>query len=733
MPSEPPRDSSPSPHPSAAPRDVDDVVRDPARLAALRATGLLDTEPEPAFDRLTRMAVRLLKVPATFLSLVDEDRDFYKASTGFGEPLASAREMAGRTFCHFSIAGTGGPLVIPDTLADEVYRRVPTVHSLGVAAYVGVPLVIDGQAIGSFCAIDTEPRLWTDAEVEVLTELAASAQREIELRRALARARAAAQTAERTQREREEFLNATTDGVYTIDPAGMIRFVNHAAAEQLGYAPEEMVGRNAHTLFHYAHPDGTPFPRDACPIARAAQEGRAVRMQGEVLWRRDGSSFPVDYSSSPVRRGGETIGAVVRFTDITEQKRAEDGLRLLARSGRALSSSLELEDTLQAVAGIAVPELAEIVMLDLIEDGAVRRVGAAHADERVSKLFDQARRFPPRLGDGGPQARVMETGETLMIEEIPDAWIDTLNRGAEHAALVRRLAPRSLVVVPMRSRGEILGTISLVRTALRPPFDQADRELAEELGLRAALAVENARLYHAARGATRARDDMLGVVSHDLRNPIHTVFMSAAFLLELLPEDEMKTVRTQVGIIRRAAERANRLIQDLLDITHIESGRLSLDKTRLHAAAIVYEAVEQGQMLAAQSGVELVRGELDRSAAIIADRDRMVQALGNLVGNALKFTPAGGRVTVSVKKEGDEVLISVADTGPGIAPEQVPHLFDRYWQANRADRRGVGLGLSIVKGIAEAHGGDVRVRTALGEGTTFTLVLPAADSGASGD
>jgi signal transduction histidine kinase len=277
----------------------------------------------------------------------------------------------------------------------------------------------------------------------------------------------------------------------------------------------------------------------------------------------------------------------------------------------------------------------------------------------------------------------------------------------------------------MRSRDEVLGTLSFVRTALRPPFDEADRELAEELGLRAALAVENARLYDAARGATRARDDMLGVVSHDLRNPIHTVFMSAAFLLELLPE-EMRMERTQVGIIRRAAERANRLIQDLLDISHIESGRLSLHKTRFPAAAIAHEALEQGQMAAVQGGVALARGSMDTEAAVCVDRDRVVQALGNLLGNALKFTPAGGRVAVSVDADADSVCISVADNGPGIAPEQVPHLFDRYWQANRADRRGVGLGLSIVKGIAEAHGGDVKVRTVPGEGTTFTLVLPAA-------
>lgn len=709
---------------------LDAAVRAPARLAVLRGIGLLDTPPEPAFDRLTRLAVRLLGVPATFLSLVDEDRDFYKAATGFGEPLASAREMAGRTFCHFSIAGATPehPLVIPDTRADPVYGRVPTVDSLGVAAYVGVPLVIDGQPIGSFCAIDMVPRQWTRDEVEVLTELAASAQREIELRRALARAQRTADEAERVRREREEFLNATTDGVYTIDRDGQILFANPATAAQLGYAQDELVGRNAHDLFHYAHPDGTPFPIEACPISRAAREGRAVLVQGEVLWRRDGTSFPVAFSSSPVRRGGEVVGAVVRFTDVAEQRRAEEALQLLAKSGRVLSLSLELGETLRAIAGLAVPQLAEIVMVDLVDgDGGIRRVGAAFGDPQLSDLFEQSLRVPPRPGDGGPQAQVLESGRTLLIKEIPDAWMDTLGRGPEHARMVRRLGPRSLLVAPMHSREGVQGTVSFVRTAARPPFDEADLELTEELALRAALAVENARLYDAALGATRARDDMLGVVSHDLRNPIHSVFMSSSFLLELLPEEGMKVERMQAAVIKRAAERANRLIQDLLDITHIESGRLSLHREPHDAASIAQEALEHAGIVAADRGIALVRGRMERGAAVWVDRDRVVQALGNLIGNALKFTPPGGRVTLSLAADGEAVRIAVADTGPGIAPEQMPRLFDRYWQANTADRRGIGLGLSIVQGIAAAHGGQVEVRSELGAGTTFTLILPATE------
>ena len=161
------------------------AVRDERRLAAVRATGLLDSEIEESFDRLTRLAVRLVRIPAAFVSLVDEQRDFYKSACGFGEPLASSRQLEGPTFCHFTIQ-SAGPLVIPDTNADPNYREVPTVRSLGVAAYVGIPILVNGQVIGAFCAIDVVPHAWTEDEVNVLKELAAVAVSEISLRAARA-------------------------------------------------------------------------------------------------------------------------------------------------------------------------------------------------------------------------------------------------------------------------------------------------------------------------------------------------------------------------------------------------------------------------------------------------------------------------------------------------------------------------------------------------------------------
>ena len=176
------------------------------RVEAVLRTRLLDTPPEESFDRLTRLAAKLIDAPATFISLVDEQRDFYKSCFGFGEPLASARQLEGRTFCHLAIV-SAGPLIISDTLTDPVFREVPTVKSLGVRAYVGIPLVTDeGQAIGSFCAIDNKPREWTALEVEILTELAASALREIKLRTALTEAKTQTRAAQEATRSREEVL-----------------------------------------------------------------------------------------------------------------------------------------------------------------------------------------------------------------------------------------------------------------------------------------------------------------------------------------------------------------------------------------------------------------------------------------------------------------------------------------------------------------------------------------------
>ncbi len=218
------------------------ATNDPDRLSAVRETGLLDTEVEAAFDRLTRFAVRLVRIPASFISLVDENRDFYKSSCGFGEPLTSVREIQGPTFCHFTVQSTE-PLVIPDTRADARYRDVPTVQSLGVAAYVGIPLVFENQVIGAFCAIDVVPRRWTDHDVEALSDLAAMALSEIELR-AATRALTQQAAAGRTEHVRlNAVLASISDAFYVLDHEWRFTYVNDRAEQVLLRKRDELLGR----------------------------------------------------------------------------------------------------------------------------------------------------------------------------------------------------------------------------------------------------------------------------------------------------------------------------------------------------------------------------------------------------------------------------------------------------------------------------------------------------------
>ncbi|PZR71748.1 MAG: histidine kinase [Chthoniobacterales bacterium] len=213
-----------------APIEPEAALSDRKRLEALRHIELLDTPPEESFDRLTRLAAKLIGVPATFISLVDERRDFYKSCFGFGEPLASTRQMEGRTFCHYAIVSSG-PLLIPDTMADPVFREVPTVQSLGVRAYAGIPLITDdGQAIGSFCAIDFAPRQWSALDVEILTELAASALREIKLRATVTEAEKQTRVAQEATRSREEVLAVVAHDLRT--PLNFIKMGAQLIAEE---------------------------------------------------------------------------------------------------------------------------------------------------------------------------------------------------------------------------------------------------------------------------------------------------------------------------------------------------------------------------------------------------------------------------------------------------------------------------------------------------------------------
>jgi signal transduction histidine kinase len=279
--------------------------------------------------------------------------------------------------------------------------------------------------------------------------------------------------------------------------------------------------------------------------------------------------------------------------------------------------------------------------------------------------------------------------------------------------------------------GHAIGTLCVMDFRTREWTDDQVSSLTDlaasvstEIELRMDIA-ERTRVEAALTQAVRMRDEVLGIVSHDLRNPVHTVGLSAGFLLDTLPDGpEQAPVRKQLSIIRRASEQMDRLIRDLLDVAGIASGHLSVERRPHDAVSLLHAACETLQPLAHERGLRFELRSVRGPLPVEADPDRIHQVLSNLAGNAIKFTPEGGCVTVSLDAADGEACFSVSDTGPGIAPEQLPHMFEQFWQANRAGRHGAGLGLAIAKGIVEAHDGRIEVRSQLGVGTTFAFTVP---------
>src|SRR5438552_1765568 len=325
----------------------------------------------------------------------------------------------------------------------------------------------------------------------------------------------------------------------------------------------------------------------------------------------------------------------------------------------------------------------------------------------------------PLVTDGGPLV-------TAVVRDGSDEWLATRVRDAEHFGAGSGAQPDSLMLVPLRARGRTLGVVSFALANGERRYTLADLALAEDLAQRAALAADNARLYREAQDASRAKDEFLAVLSHELRTPLTPVLGWVRMLRTgtLAPEATERALDT----VERNTRLQAQLVEDLLDVSRIIAGKLSLNLRPLALGPIVDMVIEGAAASALAKSVTITRQVEPDLPRIEADANRLQQVVANLLSNAVKFTPAGGRVEVGVARAGDDLRLTVADTGDGLAPEVAPHIFDRFRQADSTITRqygGLGLGLSIVRHIVERHGGTVQATSeGPGHGTTFTVTLP---------
>lgn len=518
-----------------------------------------------------------------------------------------------------------------------------------------------------------------------------------------------------------------TDAIISVDAQQRITDFNRGAEAIFGYRAEEIIGEPLGRLlpgrFREAHSGHIAGFARSPTVARRMGERGDVQIVG---LRQNGQEFPAEASISKMRIGDQWIFTVV-LRDVTTRRREERAQAFLAKAGALLASSLDYQTTLHSVVQLAASDLADWCVIYIRqEDGSIQRLDAAHSDPSRDPLIQSLAQLPLRLRDPHPAKRAMERGHVELIRVMPDNLGEVLAESEEQIEMVRELGMRSAVVAPLVARGRTLGAIGLY-SGQPGRYDARDADLAEELARRAALAVDNAALYREAQHAINARNEVLSVVSHDLGNPLSAVFINTRLLLKRVagmppgaPEVQ------QVEGIRQAAEQMQRLIKDLLDVQRIEAGRLSLDVAPYPIGRILAEAVERIEPLAGDKEQTLTL-DADLECAVRVDRDRVLQMLGNLLGNAIKFTPVGGEVAVEAHRDDRHVLVTVGDTGPGIAPADLPHVFDRFYQSTRPTRRGSGLGLAIAKGIVDAHGGDISIDSELGAGTTVRVSLPIAE------
>jgi PAS domain S-box-containing protein len=422
-----------------------------------------------------------------------------------------------------------------------------------------------------------------------------------------------------------------------------------------------------------------------------------------------------------------------RLFDAAQKARAQAELAerrsmFLAEASEVLASSLEYETTLGSVARLMVPHLADWCAVDILDDDrTIKRLAVAHQNaSKVELARELEQRYPQQMSDPEGLSKVIRTGQSEIYHEIPDSLLVMGARDSGHLKILRELGLKSAMVVPLLVHERVLGAITFVYSESERLYEQTDLAFAEDLARRAALAVENSKLYREAQMASRMKDEFLAVVSHELRTPL-TAVLGWSRMLHAGELDEETSDRAR-EIIMRNAETQRQLIEDLLDVSRIITGKLRLDVRPIEFEPVIRAAVDAVRPAAEAKGIKLHMVLDTGTGHIVGDADRLQQVVWNLVANAIKFTPKEGHVEVRLERINSHIELSVSDTGQGIAQEFLPYAFDRFRQADPTMTRahgGLGLGLAIVRHLVELHGGSVEVFSeGEGRGSKFTVQLP---------
>jgi PAS domain S-box-containing protein len=511
--------------------------------------------------------------------------------------------------------------------------------------------------------------------------------------------------------------------IFLCTPGGKLEYCNPSGVNYLGLSLEQILRRSP---LEWIHPsdraEAVAHWRNAIATETAYEiEVRLQRSDGLYRWH----TLRMNAITGVGARLLKWLGTA---TDIEDRKRSQQQERFLAKASSVLANSLDYQTTLDSLAHLTVPSIADWCAIDVIDkNGTSERLAVAHTDPSKEELAQELyRRYPPKKEATMGQANVIRTGQSELYPHIPDSVLVEAASDAEHLGILRELRLNSGMCVPIKARGRTLGTITFVREAGSRSYDRTDLIMAEKLAHRAAIALDNARLYREAQDANRLKDEFLATLSHELRTPLNSILGWAQILRNRRLSEEKMGLALET--LERNARLQFQLIEDLLDVSGIITGKLRLNVTSVSLYQAIEEAIESVRPAAEAKQIQL-RTELDRHAGPVSgDRDRLQQIVWNLLSNAIKFTPPEGCVTVILEQFQTSIQIRVIDTGQGIKPEFLPYVFDRFRQGDSSSTRaynGLGLGLAIVRHLTELHGGTVSADSpGLGQGAMFTVELP---------
>lgn len=534
----------------------------------------------------------------------------------------------------------------------------------------------------------------------------------------------------------ESLVDNMSDLVARFLPDGTMLWVNRAYSETVGVPREQIIG-NKYAMV--VHPDD--LARVQAAVASLRPENREVVIENRILvpsgeqrwleWTNRGF-FDAEGRLIECQATGRDV------TDRVETQRALDRererFRFLADASAILSLSLDLEGTLARVTRLCVPYLADSCVAILADDhGQFRRISTAHVDPAIERLLEQRpeylepHRFSPKLQE--LVARVV-SGDPVLVPELSESELRALELDPEDQRLATLQKVRSFMVVPLAARDRTLGalTLSSSRSYSNRSYGERDLELAREIGRRAAIAVDNARLHRELQSADQAKDEFLATLAHELRNPMAAI-LNALSVLEQPRASEAARQRA-IAVASRQVRQQARLVDDLLDVSRLVRGRVSLRRRRLELSALLRQIADAHLGLFEARLQQLVVELSDEPLWVDADEARFEQIVGNLLDNAAKFSPVGGRVVLWSERRDASARVGVRDEGTGIPSDLRSHVFDLFAHGPRGHdtpSSGLGLGLTVVRGLVELHGGRVEVFSGgAGQGSEFVVTLPLA-------